>query len=145
MKMPSTIFDSRSRKGSESPLRRRRSAGFTLIELLVVLAIVSLLLTLAVPRYFQSVDTAKETVLIENLRLSREVIDKFFGDTGRYPDSLDELVERKYLRSLPVDPITESTSTWAIVAPDASFRGRVYDIRSGARGVGRDGKPFGDM
>jgi len=78
---------------------RRALRGFTLIELIVVMAIVSLLLTLALPRYFQSIDTSKETVLKENLRTVRETIDKFYGDTGRYPESLEELVERKYLRA----------------------------------------------
>ena len=75
--------------------------GFTLIELLVVLAIIAVLLTLAVPRYFNQIDGAKETVLRENLQVTRVAIDKYFGDLGRYPDSLDELVERRYLRSLP--------------------------------------------
>jgi general secretion pathway protein G len=91
--------------------------GFTLIELLVVLSIIALLLTLAVPRYIHSVDVAKEAVLSENLHLVRETIDKFYGDKGRYPESLEELVSERYLRSLPYDPITDSTSTWTIIAP----------------------------
>ena len=86
----------------------KRGRGFTLIELIVVLAIVALLATLAMPRYFQSVDVSKETVLKENLHSMRETIDKFYADTGRYPESLEELVERKYLRAIPPDPITES-------------------------------------
>ena len=80
----------------------RRRAGFTLIELLVVLGIVALLLTLAVPRFFPSIDSAKETILADNLRNTRAVIDQFYGDTGRYPESLDQLVEKKSLRSLPI-------------------------------------------
>lgn len=116
--------------------------GFTLIELLVVLAIVALLATLTLPRYFQSIDTAKEKILAENLRTTRETIDKFMGDTGRYPDSLEELVERKYLKSLPVDPITESTKTWVITPPDESVKGKVFDIYSGAQGTSHEGKPF---
>lgn len=120
-------------------------SGFTLIELLVVLAIVALLLTLAVPRYFQSIDASKETVLVENLRAARETIDKFYADSGRYPESLEELVEKKYLRALPVDPITESTTTWMVVAPEDSDKGNVYDIKSGAEGVTRDGKAFSDL
>ena len=83
--------------------------GFTLIELLVVLSIIALLLSLAVPKYIHSVDVAKEAVLNENLHLVRETIDKFYGDKGRYPESLDELVNEKYLRALPFDPITGST------------------------------------
>lgn len=119
--------------------------GFTLIELLVVLAIVALLLTLAVPRYFQSIDTAKETVLADNLRITRETIDKFYSDTGRYPESLEELVEKKYLRALPVDPITESATTWIIVPPEDADQGNVYGINSGAPGNTRDGKPFAEL
>ena len=120
-------------------------SGFTLIELLVVLAIIASLLTLSVPRYFKSLDKAGDTVLAENLRLTREVIDQYYGDTGQYPDSLDQLVEKKYLRSLPVDPITESTQTWIIVAPAAGTRGKVYNLRSGAPGSARNGKRFADL
>jgi general secretion pathway protein G len=122
-----------------------RTQGFTLIELLVVLAIVALLLTLAVPRYFQSIETGKETVLMENLRLTRETIDKFYGDTGRYPESLDELVEKKYLRALPVDPIVESATAWLIVPPDDPSKGNVYGIKSSAPGNRRDGTPFSEL
>lgn len=125
---------------SIKPLR-----GFTLIELLVVLAIVALLLTLAVPRYFQSIDSAKETILIENLRITRETIDKFYGDTGRYPESLEELVEKKYLRAIPVDPIADSTATWIIVSPDDTSKGNVYSIKSGASGNTKEGKPFSEL
>jgi general secretion pathway protein G len=119
--------------------------GFTLIELLVVLAIVALLAMLATPRYFQNIDTAKETVLIENLRTTRETIDKFYGDTGRYPESLDELVEKKYLRALPIDPITESTTSWIIVPPEEGSKGKVYTIRSSAPGLRKDGKSFEEL
>lgn len=122
-----------------------RLRGFTLIELLVVMAIVALLLTLSIPRYFNSIDSGKETVLRDNLRITRETIDKFYGDTGRYPKSLDELVEKKYLRAFPVDPITDSTGTWIIVPPDDADKGNVYDIKSGAPGKNRDGLPYGDM
>jgi general secretion pathway protein G len=123
---------------------KRLTQGFTLIELLVVLAIVAMLLTLSVPRYFQSVDASREAVLQENLRAVRETLDKFKADTGRYPDTLDELVERKYLRAVPVDPVTESNSTWLFIAPTDGSKGEVFDIRSGARGQGRDGRSFGD-
>ena len=123
---------------------RRRTSGFTLIELLVVLAIVALLLTLAVPRYFSSIDTARETILADNLRNTRATIDQFYGDTGHYPDSLEQLVEKKYLRALPFDPVTESAATWIIVAPDDGAKGNVYSIKSGAAGNDRSGKPFAD-
>jgi general secretion pathway protein G len=122
-------------------MRRR---GFTLIELLVVLAIVSTLLLLVAPRYLHKVDASKETVLRDNLRTVRNVIDKFYGDNGRYPETLEELVEKKYLRSLPVDPITESASSWELVPVPEGYEGTVYDIRSGARGAAQDGKKYAE-
>jgi general secretion pathway protein G len=120
-------------------------AGFTLIELLVVLAIIAMLISVAMPRYFQSIDVAKETTLAENLRATRETIDKFYGDTGQYPESLDQLKEKNYLRAVPVDPVTESAQTWIIVPPQAGVKGKVFNIRSGATGNNRLGQPFADM
>lgn len=141
---------SRLRCWQPAALRRRDChlivQGFTLIELLVVLSIIALLLTLAVPRYFHSIDTSKEAVLSENLHIVRETIDKFYGDKGRYPESLDELVSERYLRALPHDPVTGSTTTWTIIAPETpGAKGNVYDIKSGAPGTTRDGKPFADL
>lgn len=119
-------------------------SGFTLIELVVVLAIVALLLTIAAPRYFHSVDKSKETVLKANLAMTRDSLDKYFGDNGKYPDKLDALVEKKYLRSLPLDPITEDTTSWIIVPPDTPEKGGVFDIHSGAQGNGSDGRPYSE-
>lgn len=121
-----------------------RRGGFTLIELLVVLAIVSTLLLLVAPRYLHKVEASKEAVLRDNLRTVRDVIDKFYGDNGRYPETLEELVEKKYLRSLPVDPITESASSWELVPVPDGYEGAVYDIRSGARGAAQDGKKYAE-
>ena len=118
--------------------------GFTLIELLVVLGIIALLLTLAVPRYFPSVDSAKETILADNLRSTRATIDQYYGDTGRYPDTLEQLVEKKYLRAAPIDPITESSTTWILVPPEDGSKGGVADLKSGAPGNDRHGKPYAD-
>lgn len=125
--------------------RLQRQAGFTLIELLVVLAIVAMLLTLSVPRYLQSVETAKQTVLVDNLRHAREILDKFYADAGRYPETLDELVEKSYLKSLPYDPVVGSASAWVIVRPREGVRGNVFDIRSSAPGVDRYDRPFGSL
>jgi general secretion pathway protein G len=122
----------------------RRARGFTLIELLVVLGIIALLLTLAVPRFFPGIDSAKDTILADNLRNTRAVIDQYYSDTGRYPDSLEQLVEKKYISAVPIDPITESSSTWIIVAPEENVKGAVYTIKSGAPGNGRNGKPYAD-
>ncbi len=123
---------------------RRRSHGFTLIELLVVLAIVAVMLTLAVPRYLQHVERSKQAVLRENLKVTREVIDRYYGDKGRYPDSLQELVDQRYLRGLPFDPLTESADTWLLVPPPKGLSGQVYDLHSAAQGQGDDGRAFGD-
>jgi len=116
--------------------------GFTLIELLVVLAIVAVMLTLAIPRYYSQLDQAKESVLRENLRATRDVLDRYYGDTGRYPESLEELVEKRYLRDLPVDPITESSSTWVLVPVPEGYRGSVYDLRSGSPATAKNGTPY---
>ncbi|WP_229505639.1 type II secretion system protein [Massilia genomosp. 1] len=122
----------------------RPARGFTLIELLVVLGIVALLLTLAVPRFFPSIDSAKDTILADNLRNTRAVIDQYYADTGRYPDSLEQLVEKKYLRSIPVDPVADSSTSWILVAPEDTTKGNLYSIKSGAPGNDRNGKPYLD-
>ena len=118
--------------------------GFTLIELLVVMTIIALLLTIAVPRYFGSVDRAKESVLRENLATLRESLDKYYGDTGKYPATLGALVEQRYLRSIPVDPITDSAKPWVAIPPADPQKGGVYDVKSGARDQARDGTPYSD-
>ena len=118
--------------------------GFTLIELLVVLAIIALLLTIAVPRYFGSLDRSKEAVLKEDLYQMRGSIDKYYGDKGKYPETLETLVAEKYLRSVPVDPITEKRDTWIAVPPQDPQKGGVYDVKSGAQGTASDGSAFAD-
>lgn len=124
---------------------RLRSRAFTLIELLVVMAIVATLLSLVAPKYFQHIDRSKETVLRQNLAQIRDALDKYYADRGRYPDTLDDLVERKYLRRPPVDPVTESTSTWVLLPPDDTSKGGVSDLRSGAQGKTSDGIPFSEL
>lgn len=119
--------------------------GFTLVELLVVLAIVATLLMLSLPRYTQSVDVARERVLVENLRITRDAIDKFYADTLRYPDSLDELVEKRYLRSRPIDPVLDSDQAWLIVPPPTEKKGRVGDIKSTAPGQTQDNRVFTEL
>jgi general secretion pathway protein G len=118
--------------------------GFTLVELLVVLGIVALLLTLAAPRVFPRLDGARDTILAENLRTTRAVIDQFHADTGRYPESLEQLVEKKYLPALPFDPVADSDSAWILVAPEEAGIGAVADLHSGAAGKGRNGKPYAE-
>ena len=116
--------------------------GFTLIELLVVMAIIGLLLSIAAPKYFGSVDRSKDTILRQDLSVMREAIDKYYGDKNVYPNSLEDLVTNRYIRKIPKDPITNSENTWIIVSPKAGASGSVYDVKSGAPGNGLDGTPY---
>lgn len=122
---------------------RARVRGFTLIELIVVMAIIALLVAIAAPRYFAHIDRSKETVLRQNLQVMREAIDKFHGDKGKYPDTLEELATARYIRAVPVDPITEKADTWVVVRPtDSEAKGEVYDVKSGAPGQAKDGTDY---
>lgn len=124
-------------------MRPRR--GFTLIELMVVMAIIAVLLTIAAPRYFNHLDRAREATLRQTLAVVRDAIDKFHGDTSNYPDSLDELVTKRYLRAVPVDPITDSAVTWVLQPPPpANGNGKLWNIRSGAEGNGAAGTPYAE-
>lgn len=124
------------------PRPRAVTLGFTLIEMLVVLAIVALLLSVATPRYFGSLEKGREVALQENLRVLRVTLDKFHADKGRYPETLDELVDERYLREVPLDPITESAATWVLVPPKEPDQQGVADVKSGASGTARDGRRF---
>jgi general secretion pathway protein G len=122
----------------------RRPTGFTLIELLVVMSIIAVLLTIAVPRYFKALEHSRETVLRQDLSVLREAIDKHLGDYGQYPDSLAALVERKYIRAVPVDPITKTADSWApVVSEDADHPG-IRDVHSAAEGNASDGTAYKD-
>lgn len=123
----------------------RRQRAFTLIELMVVMSIVALLLSIAAPRYFNHLERAREATLRQSLAVMRDAIDKFHGDTSAYPETLEELAQKRYLRAVPVDPLTDSTDTWVIVPPPpANGAGRVWDVKSGAEGNGLDGSAYGD-
>jgi general secretion pathway protein G len=122
--------------------------GYTLLELMIVVAIVGILVTLAIPNFQQSAMKARETALKQNLFTMRAVLDQYYADRGDYPDSLESLVEAKYLRSIPVDPFTKSSTTWTEVYEeqedgDDSPAG-VFDIKSGSEDVAADGTPYKD-
>jgi len=123
-----------------------RRNGFTLIELLVVMAIVALLTSIAAPRYFNSVNKSKETALKTSLNTMRDAIDQFHADKARYPESLDELAQGRYLREVPEDPITGSRTQWVALAPpaDAALGGGVFDVHSAAPGRASDGRLYAD-
>lgn len=119
-----------------------RRRGFTLLELLVVMAIIGTLLTISVPRYFRSLQRSREAVLQQDLATLRESIDKFYGDTGKYPPTLAVLVEKRYLRKIPVDPITRTFDKWTVVNSDDPEDNGVKDVHSGAEGQGENGVPY---
>lgn len=106
---------------------RQAGRGFTLIELVVVMAILGLLLTMALPRYMASLERGKEQVLAHNLAQMRDAIDRYYGDRGQYPDRLEDLVERRYLRAVPLNPFT-AAADWQIVSPPSGQAGRVFDV-----------------
>ncbi|WP_294637007.1 type II secretion system protein [uncultured Aquabacterium sp.] len=124
--------------------RRAKQFGFTLIELIVVFAIIALLASIAAPRYNRSVDQAREVSLKTSLNVMRDAIDKYTADRGQYPESLDELVQRGYLRQIPEDPMTGSRHSWQMLPPpaDSAVMGNLADVRSGAAGRGQNGVPF---
>ena len=111
--------------------------GFTLVELMVVLAIIALLISVVVPDYVGRMRRAEEAVLQENLALMRDSLDKHYADTGKYPNSLEELVAKHYLRGIPKDPFTQSASPWVAVPPQDARKGNVWDVKSGAKGYER--------
>ena len=127
--------------------RPSRARGFTLVEVLVVLAIISLMVAIAVPRYVDRLEDAREAALRENLKVMRVAIDRFQADTGRFPRSLEELVERRYLSGVPLDPVTERTDTWIEVAAAETDPGAtgLGDVRSGAEGAARKGGRLADL
>jgi len=120
---------------------RRIVIGFTLIELLIVMAIIGTLLTIAVPRYFHSLQHARETVLRQDLSILREAIDKYYADLGQYPETLPALAEKHYVRSLSVDPFTKLADSWTVVPSEDPEHPGVRDLHSGAADLATDGTP----
>jgi general secretion pathway protein G len=121
--------------------------GPALRGLLAVTVAIAALLAIALPLYFDSVEKSREAVLRQSLQVTRDAIDGFYTDNARYPEALGDLVEKRYLRAVPVDPITDSADTWVLVAPPegTSVRGKVFDVKSGAKGKTRDGVEFADL
>ncbi len=120
--------------------------GFTLIELLIVITIIGILVTLAQPSYQRAVTSAKEATLKEDLFILRDVIDQYYADNVKYPQALNDLVERRYLRRIPKDPITGSAETWALVyfTDEQGQQNGILDIRSGSEAIALDGTRYSD-
>lgn len=134
------------------PRRRGRPAserGWTLIELLVVLSLIMILASVALVQYRNSVVTAREATLRSNLFIMRDAIDQYNADKGRYPESLSVLVSDRYLRSIPKDPMTNSSDTWQTTPADAepgslSTQAGIYDVKSGSHDTAMDGSRYAD-
>ena len=135
--------------------RRHRQTGFTLLELIIVVAVIGILATIAMPKLLHTPDKAKEAVLRTDLRTFRDVIDQYYADKGKYPESLDVLVEDDYLRAIPVDPITRSADTWLVVyeepkldetppESDGEVKPGIMDVHSGSEATGSDGRPYSE-
>jgi general secretion pathway protein G len=127
----------------------RQRKGFTLIEMIIVFALIGILVGLALPQYQNALKKARENVLKEDLFNFRKLIDQYYADKGKYPASLQSLVDDKYLRSIPEDPITHKSDTWVEVreelAPDEIELVRelgITDVRSGAPGNAIDGTAY---
>jgi general secretion pathway protein G len=121
---------------------RQSARGFTLIELLIVMAIIGMLLALVVPRYFHTVTHARETVLRQDLSILREAIDKYYADLNQYPDTLAALVDKHYVRSVPVDPFTKLDDSWTVILSEDPDHPGIRDLHSGSDQPAADGTPL---
>jgi len=127
----------------------KRQNGFTLIELMIVMAIITILAAIGLAVYGNSVQSAKEATLREDLFRMRDAIDQYCADKNHYPASPDALVDEKYIRRVPVDPITKSADTWQTTLSEPepgnpSAEPGIYNVKSGAEGTGLDGTPYSE-
>ena len=126
------------------PVKKRRYTGFTLVELLIVLFVIALLASLVAPVVTGNIQRAREATLKEDLLVLRKAIDDFYSDTGRYPENIALLAEKRYIRKIPIDPITEKANTWVEIRGEGQNAAVVVDVRSGAEEKSLDGVPYRD-
>jgi general secretion pathway protein G len=126
----------------------RKIRGFTLIELMIVISIMIILISVALPAYNQSIHRARESVLRQNLFTLRSVISQYTLDKQKAPQSLDDLVQAGYLKQIPVDPMTASSSTWVVEQEDTTLmsvdqqEGGIDDVHSGSEATASDGTAY---
>lgn len=123
----------------------RKATGFSLIELMVVMAIIATLVAVAMPRYQGSIENSRLISLKANLSVVRECIDRYYEDKGRFPETLQELVDARYLKGIPVDPVTDSPQTWILKLDQDGVEDGIVDIASGARGATIDGVAYSEL
>ncbi len=127
---------------------RRSESGWTIIEMMVVISLMAVLAGIATVSYTAAIRRSKEAVLKEDLFRMRDAIDQYFADRSEFPGSLDTLVSAQYLRSIPDDPFTASSTTWQTILadydPSNPLSQGIYDVRSGAEGLAIDGTPYAE-
>jgi general secretion pathway protein G len=128
-------------------VRKSGEGGFTLVELMIVMAIIMILATIAIPIYVRTLQRAKEATLREDLHTMRTAIDSYTVDKEKAPETLDDLVQAGYLKSIPVDPITSSNETWITGMSDTmtdinETQGGMDDVHSGSQGLASDGTTY---
>ena len=126
------------------PVKKRRITGFTLVELLIVLFVIALLASLVAPVVTGNIQRAREATLKEDLLVLRKAIDDFYSDTGRYPENIALLAEKRYIRKIPIDPITEKANTWVEIRGEGQNASVVVDVRSGSDEKSSDGVAYRD-
>ncbi len=123
---------------------RINNKGFTIIEMMTVIAVIGILATITAPSFQRSVIRAKEASLRSSLFGLRDVIDQYYSDQGEYPDTLDALIDKNYIRNIPKDPFTHSTETWILIPPDGDEATGIYDVHSGSDRISLYGTPYNE-